>query len=78
MRQFQLNEWNKASTTSVRAGNQDGDWLNVDFMPGTAPNTGMYWCPVLYTAMTTPAVNVSGNFIYYYDWVITLEVRGTK
>lgn len=76
--QYQLGEWNKPITTTIRAGSQDSEWMNGDFQPGVNPNTGMFWCPVLYMALWTPAVNCTGIFTYTYEWTITVEVRGTK
>jgi len=78
VRNFTLGEWNKPVYTTITASGADNDWMNVDFAPTVSPNTGMYWCPVLMTAMVLPAVNASGTFTFTYEWSVTIEVRGSK
>lgn len=75
---YTLGEWNKPIVTTTSAGLADNDWMNVDFAPTVSPNTGMYWCPVLMTAMVMPAAVVTGTFTYTVDWTVVVEVRGSK
>ena len=36
--------------TGISAGAMDKGWLDVDYAPGAAPNTGSFWCPFLFFA----------------------------
>ena len=67
------------SWTSITATSQggEGNWLNCDKAPGTAPNTGMFFMPELHLNVELAANAADGAITMHYEVEYVVEFRGS-
>lgn len=62
-------------TASSSAG--EGNWLNCQFAPATAPNTGMYFQPELKVDCLVANEAATGTVEFVYEVEAVIEFRGS-
>lgn len=66
--------WTSCTATSV---NGEGNWLNCDTAPATAPNTGMFFMPELRINVDLNANAATGTLTLAYEIEFVVEFRGS-
>jgi len=65
------------TTCTASSAGGEGNWLNTSANPGTAPNTGMFFCPSLNFNTELPANAADGIINYTLEIEFVVEFRGS-
>jgi len=65
------------SSCTAGSGSGESNWLNTQFTPGQAPNTGMYFQPEFRLNCELGANAASGTLNFAYEVELIIEFRGS-